>query len=45
MWKNFYIDDFASMFEDERDYIDNAFCMIILFNFGIWLDRSKLRAD
>ncbi len=29
---------FLGQFVDEQEYIDNEFVMIILYNYGLWLD-------
>ena len=44
MWTTKYNSnqDFMSRFVDEQEYIDNEFIMIILYNFGQWLDVDNL---
>jgi len=34
--------EFLSWFENEQDYIDAMFVHIIMFNFGVHLDREVL---
>lgn len=42
MWMTKYTDAFASEFDSEQEYIDAAFMMIILYNFGIFVDRCEM---
>lgn len=43
MWQTKYIDnEFAYLFSTEQEYIDSAFIMIVMFNFGTWLNRDNL---
>lgn len=37
MWAVKYADPFVEDFSDEQDYIDAAFAMIVLYNWGIWI--------
>jgi hypothetical protein len=43
MWQTKYMDhEFAYLFASEREYIDSAFIMMIMFNFGVWIERENL---
>lgn len=37
-----YIDTFAEDFVNEQEYVDAAFAMIVLFNFGVWLTPTQM---
>lgn len=37
--------EFLSWFDDEQEYIDAMFVMIVMFNFGVYLEPSKLRSE
>jgi hypothetical protein len=36
---------FLADFNDEQEYIDAMFILIIMENFGVWLDIEKLHRD
>jgi hypothetical protein len=35
-------EDFLTWFLTEQEYIDNEFIMIVIFNYGIWLNVEDL---
>lgn len=37
--------EFMAHFDAEQDYVDAMFQMIVLFNYGIWLDSRKMLAS
>lgn len=45
MWITKYMDAFAGQFDVEQDYIDAAFMLIVLYNFGIFTDTSRYLRD
>jgi len=46
MWQTKYMDnEFVYLFADEQAYIDSAFVMMILFNFGVWVDEDNLLVE
>lgn len=44
-WREKYNDPFAYECEDEQEYIDQLFIMIVLFNFRVWLEPDVLCAE
>jgi hypothetical protein len=34
--------EFLSVFDTEQDYVDAMFIMIVMYNFGQWLDSNAL---
>lgn len=38
-------DEFTNWFDSEQDFIDALFILIIMENWGIWLDKDKLYKD
>jgi hypothetical protein len=43
MWTMKYTDTFATEFDVEQEYIDAAFMLIILYNFGVFVDLKYWR--
>jgi hypothetical protein len=46
-WMNKYHnrDEFLTWFNDEQEYVDNMFVQIVMFNYGVWVDKENLRTD
>jgi hypothetical protein len=45
-WTEKYVaNELIAQFEDEREFVDAAFILIVMQNFGVWLTPDKLRAD
>lgn len=46
-WYNKYMNrpEFMANFESEQDYIDAMFIMIVMFNYGTWLNKDELRNE
>lgn len=34
--------EFMAGFNTEQDYVDAMFAMLIMFNYGVWLDPSDM---
>jgi hypothetical protein len=44
MWTTkYHAHEFMTQFTTEQEFIDAMFIMIILFNYGIWLDAETLK--
>jgi hypothetical protein len=35
---------FLAHFDTEQEFVDAMFAMIVLYNYGVWLDTEKLYA-
>jgi hypothetical protein len=34
--------EFLAYFDSEQEYVDAMFAMIIMYNFGVWLDTEDM---
>lgn len=44
-WQTKYMhrNDFISLFSQEQEYVDAMFIQMIMFNYGVFIDKDTLR--
>ena len=43
-WYSKYLNrpEFMAHFDSEQDYVDAMFTMIVMFNFGVWVEQEDM---